>query len=244
MTQSYKESHTGENKGLEYDKNYSTISWRKTLWEQEKLVLNSIINTFFDDNEQINLLDFACGTGRITGILEDRVNTSTGVDISETMLSEAEKKLKKTKLLQGDLTQSNILQEQKFNLITSFRFFLNAEPKLRKNVIRLLVSMLDQDGYLVFNNHRNRTSPLIWLKYIYRHKIKKDATNFLSISETRNLVQEAGLEIGKIYPVGLLSTPLIKPPKKLSNFIDNFAMRFPNAGIFSESPIIVCKRAR
>ena len=240
---SYRNSHTTDGKGLSYDDHYATIPWRRVLWDQEQRVLNSFIETYFK-NGNINLLDFACGTGRITSFLEAHVRSSTGVDVSSTMLGEAKKKLKKTELIELDLTQDNILRNRKFNLITAFRFFLNAEPELRKEVMQLLASLLDRDGCLVFNNHRNRTSPLIWLRYIHRHKIKRENVNFMTISETRKLAKEAGLEIIRIYPVGLLPLPLVKPPKELSHYIDDLAMKFTFAGIFSESPIIVCRHLR
>ena len=67
-------------------------------------------------NKEIALLDFACGTGRITEFLEDKVNYSTGVDVSESMLKIARKKLKLTKIIKADLTKKNILIGTKYNL--------------------------------------------------------------------------------------------------------------------------------
>ena len=64
----------------------------------------------------------------------------------------------------------------------------------------------------------------------------------MSHSEIKELTREAGIEIIRIYPVGLLSLPRVKPPKKLSCNIDNMAMKFRFSGIYSESPVIVCRR--
>lgn len=237
---SYRDSHTEEGKGAAYDEHYRTEVWRKILWNQEQYVLNSILDTYFR-NRTINLLDFACGTGRITSFLENRVETSTAVDVSKTMLDEAKKKLKRTKIIQADLTKNNVLEGRKFNLITAFRFFLNAEPGLRTEALQVLVSLLSKDGYIVFNNHKNKTSPLVWPKYFYHNKIRKSNVQVMSHSEIKELARQAGIEIIRVYPVGLLSLPRIKPPEKLSGYVDNMAMKFRFSGILSESPVLVCR---
>ena len=236
---SYRDSHTEEGKGAAYDEHYRTEVWRKILWNQEQLVLSSFLDTYFR-NRTINLLDFACGTGRITSILENRVETSTAVDVSKTMLDEAKKKLKRTKIIQADLTKNNVLEGRKFNLITAFRFFLNAEPGLRTEALQVLVSLLSKDGYIVFNNHKNKTSPLVWPKYFYHNKIRKSNVQVMSHFEIKELARQAGIEIIRVYPVGLLSLPRIKPPEKLSRYVDKMAMKFRFSGILSESPVLVC----
>jgi predicted TPR repeat methyltransferase len=240
---SYRDSHTKEDKGAAYDEHYRTEVWRKILWNQEQIVLSSFLDTYFR-NRTINLLDFACGTGRITGFLENRVETSTAVDVSKTMLDEAKKKLKRTKIIQADLTKNNVLEGRKFNLITAFRFFLNAESGLRTEVLQMLVSLLSKDGYIVFNNHKNKTSPLVWPKYFYHNKIRKSRIQFMSHSEIKELASQAGIEIIRVYPVGLLSLPRIKPPEKLSRYVDKMAIKFRLSGIFSESPVVVCRHSR
>jgi len=238
---SYRDSHTGEGKGAVYDEHYTTMPRRKIFWDQEQRVLSSFLDTYLK-NRTVNLLDFACGTGRITSFLENRVATSTAVDVSSPMLDEARKKLKRTKIIQADLTKNNVLKGRKFNLITAFRFFLNAELELRTEALQVLVSLLSKDGYIVFNNHKNRTSPLVWSKYFYHSKIRRSNVQFMSIHEIKKLTREADLEIIRIYPVGLLSLPKVKPPGKLSHSIDSMAMKFRLSGILSESPIVVCRR--
>lgn len=237
---SYRDSHTEDGKGAIYDEHFITERWRKILWHQEQYVLSSFLEMYFK-NRTVNLLDFACGTGRIAGFLENRVETSTAVDVSKAMLDEAQKKLNRTKIIQADLTKNNVLEGHKFNLITAFRFFLNSEPELRTEALLTLASLLSKDGYIVFNNHKNSTSPLIWPKYFYYNKIRKRKAHYMSYSEIKKLTRKACIEIIRIYPVGLLSLPRIKPPEKLSRKIDNMAMKFAFSGILSESPVIVCR---
>lgn len=237
-SRSYVDSHKEEGKGAAYDEHYSTNQWRRFLWSREQIAMTSFLTTYFK-NREINLLDFACGTCRITSFLEDRVTTAVGVDTSKSMLDIAKQKLKRTELIQADITKNNVLKGRKFNLITAFRFFLNAEPELRREVLKALVPLLEEDGYFVFNNHRNRTSPLVRLKYNQCHRRR----NFMSMQEMNNMVQEVGLKIVRIYPIGFLPLYKIKLPQALNNVIDSIATKFMFLQDFSESPIMVCKHS-
>ena len=238
MASSYADSHKKPDKGMSYDEHYATNPWRRFLWSREQLALNDLVDEFFG-NKDIYLLDFACGTGRIVGFLEDRVTEAVAVDVSESMLEKAREKLTRTELIHADITKENVLEGRKFNLIIAFRFFLNAEPELRQAALKALVALLDEDGYFVFNNHRNRTSALTRFKYKRSHKKR----NFMSMQEARDMVGEAGLEIIKIYPVGFCPLYKIKLPHMLNNAIDSIATKFAFLQDCSESPIMVCKRS-
>lgn len=161
---SYRESHKYAAKGAEYERHCETQAWERFLWSRERKILLGILQKYFAGRD-VHLLDFACGTGRITSLLENRVKTSTGVDVSGSMLAIAREKLKRTEIIEADITTENILKPRKFNLITVFRFFLNAEPELRSAAIGRLVELLAEDGRLVFNNHHSLGSP--WIKLLY-----------------------------------------------------------------------------
>jgi len=238
MVNSYTDSHKKYGKGASYDEHYATNSWRRFLWAREQVALAHFIDSFLK-NQDIYLLDFGCGTGRIVGFLEYRVTQAVAVDVSESMLEKAREKLTRTELIQADITKENVLKGRKFNLITAFRFFLNAEPELRQAALNALVPLLDEDGYFVFNNHRNQTSPLARFKYKRSHNKR----NFMTMQETRDIVNEAGLEIIKIYPIGFLPLYKMKLPYVLNNAIDSIATKFAFLQDYSESPIMVCKRS-
>lgn len=240
---SYRESHKYEGKGAEYEQFHQT-AWQRFLWSREQEILLGILGKYFADRD-VHLLDFACGTGRITALLENRVKTSTGVDVSDSMLNIAREKLKRTQIIKTDITAENILKPRKFNLITAFRFFLNAEPDLRTAVLRALVEVLDEDGCLVFNNHRNWNCP--WTKLVYAyHQWKKpeEMFNIMSIRQMQELVQGAGLEIVELYPVGFFHPPRVPVSALLNRAIDNAAGKFTFLNRFSESPIAVCRHRR
>lgn len=240
---SYTDSHKYEGKGAEYEQFHQT-AWQRFLWSREQEILLGILGKYFADRD-VHLLDFACGTGRISTFLENRVKTSTGVDVSDSMLAIAREKLKRTQIIEADITAQNILKPGKFNLITAFRFFLNAEPELRTAVLRALVEVLDEDGCLVFNNHRNWNCP--WTKLVnayHRWKKPKEMFNVMSIREMEKLVREAGLEIIELYPVGFFHPPRVPISIRLNRAIDNVISRFTLLNRFSESPIAVCRRRR
>jgi predicted TPR repeat methyltransferase len=236
----YRDSHKYAQKGAEYEACYETQAWQRFLWSREQKIISRILEKYYVDKD-IDLLDFACGTGRITSLLENRVRTSTGVDVSSSMLAIARKKLQRTEIIEGDITIENVLQAREFNLITAFRFFLNAEPELRIAAINTLAGLLAEDGYLVFNNHRNFGSPWIKWSYMRRHQKNSQGTyNVMTIAEMKALVENVGLEIIEIYPIGFLHPPGIQVPQTFVDAIENMSCKLRCLARFSESPIAVC----
>ncbi len=236
----YRDSHKAATKGTNYDKYYASDSWEKFLWLREQQILLKILNKYYQ-NTEIHLLDFACGTGRITHFLEDHVTTSVGIDVSKPMLEKARQKLKQTEIIQADITQENVLAERKFNLITAFRFFLNAEPSLRTAVIAKLTPRLAENGYLIFNNHHNLGSPWIKLGNL-RHlqKCPDGIYNVMTIFEMQELVEKVGLKIIEIYPAGFFHPPKIPVPQVLTNVIEDICCRIKSMSRFSENVVVVC----
>jgi SAM-dependent methyltransferase len=241
---SYRDSHKYAGKGAEYEQYYQTQDWEKFLWSREQEVILRILDRYFVDRD-IHLLDFACGTGRITSLLENHVKTSTAVDVSSSMLAIAGEKLKRTEIIEADITAENVLKPRKFNLITAFRFFLNAEPHLRLAAIGALMELLSDDGYFVFNNHHNLGSPWIkLLEFCHRKRNPDGIFNVMTMNEMKNLAEVVGLEIVEIYPIGFFHPPKIPVSYWLNRAIDNVAFRFKFLSRFSESTIAVCRRSK
>jgi len=239
---SYKESHKYQSKGDEYEAYYQNKAWQKFLWSREQDIILKILEKYYTGRD-IHLLDFACGTGRITQFLESRVKTSMGIDVSSSMLAIAREKLKQTEIIVADITVENILKPRKFNLITAFRFFLNAEPELRSSAIKAIAELLNDDGYLVFNNHQNSGSPWMRLRHAhYRKKNPEGVYNVMSIEHMNELVKEAGLEIIEIYPVGFFNPPKVPVSFQINRAIDWVAGKFKFLNQFSENLIAVCRR--
>ncbi len=238
----YEHSHKDPGKGVAYDSHYETVSWSRFLWERERRILDAFLREYFNGHE-IRLLDFACGTGRLTSFLEDRVFSAVGVDVSPAMLEVARDKLKRTELIEANLTEKDVLEGREFDLITAFRFFLNAEPELREATMAVLASHLAKDGYLVINNHRNLSSPLV-VAWLFYHRLTRGTCNFMSMAEMKRLVEGAGLIIVRVYPVGVCSVPRLTLPDRWNHKLDDFVLRRRYLSFFSESPIVICRRVQ
>ena len=240
----YRESHKGTAKAQEYDYGAHHGRYRSLVWAWEQQILKQILKSYYS-GRQIHLLDFACGTGRIIGFLQDRVTTATGVDISKSMLQIARQKTLKSELILGDLTRENILCNRRFNLITAFRFFLNAQPSLRKEAMQTIAKHLTDDGLLVFNNHMQRSSIMHLILRVWTFlRYGRDNKRYLSREQIRSLVDEAGFRIVKIFHWGLLpATDNHMPlPSSLLVRLENWASRHCTLRPLAQNTIIVCAK--
>jgi SAM-dependent methyltransferase len=242
----YRNSHTAPDKGMTYDRTFQDYPYRRCVWSWEKSVLKDVIEHSFQPDQDIRYLDFACGTGRIIGYVESLVNASIGVDVSDSMLQVGQQNVKKSMLLKADLTQHNILAGKTFDLITAFRFFLNAQPELRQEVISILANLLSDSGCLVFNIHMNEGSIAERLRRL-SHRVKrlpKGKYHTLGRSGVLNMVQKAGLQVVGTYHFGLL--PILdeksKIPVPLINFIEENSSKISSLESASKYVIYVCRK--
>jgi SAM-dependent methyltransferase len=147
----YRRSHLA--KGPDYDEYIANDPWSQYMTAVEAEILSRIVRRLFEQGLS-GSLDFACGTGRISRVMENLAKRSWGVDVSETMIAEARRKCRRTTFIVQDLTQQD-LDIEPVGLITAFRFFGNAEDPLRLAALHAIRRHLDPGGYLIFNNHRN-----------------------------------------------------------------------------------------
>lgn len=234
----YRKSHTHIGKGDSYQLSFTQSSYLHMVWQFEKKILKSILAKFYK-NVEINHLDFACGTGRILCFFEHYTKKSIGVDLSPSMLSVARKNVKKAEIIEVDITRKNILEGQKFNLITAFRFFPNAENELRGEVFRELSNLLSPNGYLVFNNHKHTGSLRNHLARLFGHREFKG----MSQDETKALLISNSLEIVKIYSLCIFpaSAKHTLIPIFLLRPLELFLSRLPFTYDFGENLIYVCR---
>ena len=152
----YRDSHQG--KGDVYDDTIlsSPFDAYMDLWEGRHL--ENILPRLFEGKVP-RYLDFACGTGRITRRMELLARDACGVDVSESMLSAARGKCRHARFVCADLTSSDI-EPGPFDLVTSFRFFGNAQDDLRDAAMAAIGRRVRPGGYLIINHHRNPRSML------------------------------------------------------------------------------------
>ncbi len=237
----YRDSHTHVKKGCQYDRRFGQFKWRKYLWACEQRALDKILHQHFA-GRTVRYLDFACGTGRIIQFMKGRVDTCTGIDVSESMLNECRQKLPDDEIIQADITRDNVLGERVFDLITAFRFFPNAQNSLRREAGKALAKHLAPDGLFVFNNHRTASSTLFTLGRMVKNDIPS-----MSNAEVDRLVASAGLEIVDVFPIGVLpgydNHPMILP-----SFIHKSADWVANAcGVgraLCQDIIYVCRKTK
>jgi SAM-dependent methyltransferase len=188
----YRSSHLA--KGADYDERVGTDPWAQYMTRRESAILCTVVDQLFP-SLMPRYGDFACGTGRITQLLESRAIVSIGVDVSETMLREARVKCQRTTFVHADLTREPVDFEP-FDLVTAFRFFGNAEADLRVAALGALAKMVKPGGYLVANNHRNP----VCLRHILRGRQTNRQT--LTYFDFRRMLAAVGFSIEQAYGIG------------------------------------------
>ncbi|HEX6998429.1 MAG TPA: class I SAM-dependent methyltransferase [Gammaproteobacteria bacterium] len=168
-------------------------SFNAVVWEREQRLLDEVVQRHVARRD--SYLDFACGTGRVLAYLERRFRAAAGVDISDTMLAAARDRVAAAELVHGDPTRDpGVLGGRKFDLITAFRFFLNAQPPLREKAMAFLASALrDGASRLVFNVHGNRYSTRAVVAA--KARVTGEAFSSMTLRESIALAARHGLEV-------------------------------------------------
>lgn len=240
MTVDYRKSHLEPEKGKTYHNAFSSDPHRNMVWQFEKAILDHILLTFYR-NTAIHHLDFACGTGRILAYLKDRTKSSVGVDLSASMLEVARKNNKSAEIIEADLTKEDVLHERKFNLITAFRFFPNAQKELRIEALQVLTRHLEKNGYIVFNNHKHTGSTRNRLARL----LGRGGYLGMSLAEVEELLSETGLEVSKIYHLSVFPASEKRRllPISLLRQIEALLSKCSFCQDFGENLIFVCRRS-
>ena len=239
----YRSSHLSLKKSERYEEDiYRKGSYDDILWQEEKTALLKEVQALQKAVRNINYLDFACGTGRIIGFLETQVQSATGVDVSEAMLDVAKTKVKKGTLILADITKRDVLKGKSFELITAFRFFLNAEPPLRDAAMQTLIRKLqDRKGVFIFNVHGNMFSHRFMTKIWFWLKGRR--LNALSYWQGKKITKKHGLHIVRWHGFGVV--PKVCYRYINSRFllaVDRFFFLFPFSKYISYNLIFICKK--
>jgi predicted TPR repeat methyltransferase len=205
----YRTSHVGPHSwARDYDaKLFAPGSFDAFIWEREQLLLERIVEQL---PRRESYLDFACGTGRVLSHVERSFRTAVGLDISDTMLAVARDRVRTAQLLQADATRNPAaLGGRRFDFVTAFRFFLNAQPSLREDAMAFLASTLaDENSRLLFNVHGNRysTRALLAAKAL----ITREQFASMSIRESVDLATRHGLEVIEWYGIGSYDKSMLR----------------------------------
>ena len=169
----------------------------------------------------LNILEFGCGIGRNLPALQNEFPNSHfyGSDISEDSLKIAKKNNPKIEFI-DDIDLLNYIE--KFDFIFIAGVYHHIEPKLRDEVTKKVVSLLNKNGKLICFEH-NPYNPLT------RHMVNtcefdQDAV-LLTITEIKKIFKKQNLNIVKS------GYTLFVPPKlKKLNFIEPLFSWFPLGG--------------
>lgn len=198
--QDYRTSHLA--KGLLYDDAIAASPYDAYLDHHEQRILHRILQRLFPHGVDRSI-DFACGTGRITAVVEPLARDSVGIDVSASMLDVAQRRCPRTVFLNVDIT-TQPAGVPPADLVTAFRFFGNAQPELRAAAMEALARLVKPDGYLVLNNHQN---PLSIHHMLSRLLTRYPGRRYLTHAGLRRLLQRNGFEIVEAYAIatGLVS---------------------------------------
>lgn len=243
----YRSSHVGE--GEAYHRKFTENRYRAIIWELEQRLLLDLLDRHCPTLATARLLDFACGTGRVLALLEPRVGASVGVDVAPSMLRIAEGLLRRTRLVCTDITRSGDLDGERFDVITAFRFFPNAEPALRDEAMAGLAALLAPGGVLVVNNHLRCGSLAHALRRVlFRLGLRRGRRDLhcMADAELAALAARHGLAVVDERHLGLL--PILKErrpwlPDGLIRRVETLAMRFRGLAPLARHKIYVLRRA-
>ncbi len=236
----YRVSHQAVDAGIHYDKTFDA-GYCAALWQKiEKPLLESILHPL--GGRERTSLDFACGTGRITRVTAMFFGTVVGIDVSEAMLMCAPVPENVT-LYCIDITKVSLAET--FDVVTAFRFFLNAEDSLRREALRAIYRRLREGGVLVCNIHLNATSPMGLASHVLNWVYPKIPRNTLTLDQFSSVLKEQGFEIVDTKSYGYLPRPSPFFPRLCELLVEPFetackALKVP--GWLAENFIIVSQK--
>jgi SAM-dependent methyltransferase len=191
----YRTSHRGADKAADYDHDFWTPGSAKAQnWAIERRLLDRAFRAVLPAAPQ-RAVDFACGTGRVLAELETRLPETFGIDVSPDMLAIARERCPQSKLICRDVTRTDDPVDigGLVDLVTAFRFFLNAEPGLRRAALTWIRANLTPDGRLIANFHLNPYS--LRGTYLRVRLIGRFRMPTLSVGDVTRLLAASGFVV-------------------------------------------------
>jgi SAM-dependent methyltransferase len=231
VTTSYSERFQDAAAIADYEsREYAAGSYSSRIWELQKPALEKMVADFCRGKTGVRLLDFACGTGRVISVLEASAAEADGIDISAGMVGIARTKCRRANFQVGDILSQPELLQKRYEVITAFRFLLNAGPEIRLPVLKKLRGALNPGGLLIANVHGSSRSlrhpAILWRR---RHNKNPDSMlNEMSPRETENLFRESGFQIVERLGFGLLPPTLYRTPLRGAAFVFDRALAGEN----------------
>jgi SAM-dependent methyltransferase len=198
----YRSSHATTGAVTDYIRTYEA-GYYGALWRRiERPLVEATLREL--GGPQRRCLDFACGTGRITAVAADHFAEVVGVDVSALMFASAHG-ADNVRLHQIDITRQSL--GETFDVVTAFRFFLNAEQQLRQEALEAIRKHLKKDGRLVCNIQMNATSPCGVASRIANQIPFTRKRNTMSSAELSALLKSTGFTVERVTAYGYPPRP-------------------------------------
>ena len=232
---------------------YGPGSYSSFIWELERPLLEEILDSIRAEKPEFSLLDFACGNGRITEVAEGYAGKSLGIDISKEMIELARKTCRRSSFSVGDFNKDDRLAAGQYDVITMFRFILNADSDLREGALRWLRNCIQEgSGRLILNMHGNvysmRHPSIVFRKWRIRYAGGNDQggrimLNEMSVHDVSELLQRTGFEIVEYYGVGVMPPLLYRIPvaRNIAGWVDRVTTGVRLLRNVSVNVIFVCR---
>ncbi len=227
-----------------YEALYGLGTYGTWVWELEKAQLADAVRKHLPLYQtRIRFLDFACGTGRVLAFLEPLTTEATGVDISDTMLAVAKQRVRSAKLVCADMTRRDIFARGSCDLVTAFRFFLNAAPALREEALTAIRRVLADEGIFITNIHMNLLS-LRLIGYLFRRYVQRQELRAMSLWEMKRLLACQGFVVVEVVGVGWATPQMYRfLGRRWCDWIERRFCRAPVLSYLAGTLIFVCRKA-
>ena len=251
----YRTCHTSDDAAAGYQRTYSSGYYAAQWHSIERPLLCGLFAEFRGQGAR-RMLDIACGQGRITLVGAQYFDQVIGIDYSPEMLAIArQQRANDASLANADLDfqlgdVTDYTAEAPFDVVTAFRFFLNAEDRLRIEGLRCVRRNLSPQGTFITNVHVAGSSPLAMLyrgANTARRIVGQQADpvrNSISLRKFRSLLASEGFEITRVVRYSLL--PRIgsltdRLAERHINKFERLASAIPGMALLCQS-YIVCAR--
>ena len=224
----YRDCHTSDTSVGAYQDVYAA-GYYAAQW---RLLEQPLLRQLFTEQRErgaTRMLDIACGQGRITLLGAEYFPSVLGMDYSPQMLARAKESQRENPVAGDTDLQFQVgdvrtfAADRRFDVITAFRFFLNAEDDLRVEGLRCVVRNLDPSGVFITNVHVAASSPLACFYGVTnaaRRLLKRRVShvrNSISLANFERMLAAEGLRIDRVYRYSLLP--------RVGSLTDRFAER-------------------
>jgi len=189
----YRRSHVGVALAAAYHDDFTArLPGRYWATVEQPLLADLLAEATTRPLDELHHLDVASGSGRVLAWLQPRTARSTAIDISDDMLAHARATVPGATFVVGDASAMRFAQP--FDLVTAFRFFLNAGPELRADVLDRIGECLAPGGLLVANIHAQPWSTLgLWRRA--KRRLGRPADSVLTSAAFQRMLGDHGFEV-------------------------------------------------